>query len=363
MNIVQLKTKMFSDLKDPMSFLSHKQLTSTGPPNECRSFAGTTYFYVDGEEWRVTSPECSIENSTINAHTTPQQIITLKVPQTWSEKMLTQLKDAAKLAFDHGCIKHNDGDLQDVLKHCHIPKMLTVETYAFTKRGKNPIYVPIYHNNREITGTYTPEVGDRVQLTVRWTLCQSVQDDRIVTGFRPLFSGGLQIVRRNGWPTPIRKPWNWQPVDWRTLTIPMYSCVCVRIPCMLIESLDGHIAKVSPPDDFEAAMQRFHKKASAQPWNHCITLQSGGHVGAKLMATIVPNPDNNQIVWTCVKQRILQSNPNVTAAVAVVEEVEVSHIEAQKGQKRPGDNTDTSCNAKTKRLCIANGNDDHSQDV
>ena len=372
MNIPQLKCILFSDLKEPMAYLTHRQMTSTGPANTAKRFGGTIYFYAGGEEWRVETPECLVHKTNINRFSDEQQQLVLKCPQKWSQNMREKLRDATRVAFDSEQVRKPEGcdTFEQFWEHCRVPDLLSVETYAFSRRGRKPIFVPVFHAGQELTGVHCPDEGDTVKVCVRWTLCQSMDGERLHSGFRPIFAGGISIIRRAGLPSPIRTPWSWSQVDFTTLTIPMYNCVCVRM-CAKIVSLDGSRIRVQPSDEFEAAMRAFHTKAAVEPWDHVVTLHSAGNVraGGKLMATIVPTQNNNRVEWTCVKHRILPNQPKSTAAEAVAErvaaEVEEAGVERQKNaatrRKRSLDNTDMFCSEKTKRQCTPNDIDDHSE--
>lgn len=349
MNIVDLKGELFQDLKDPMSFLDHKKMTSTPGPTFAKQYGSTTYFFADGEEWRTTLPECRVQISKVNAFSDSEHALTVTCPDKWTAKMTDQLKAAARLAFDSNQVqKPNDtSDFETFWKTCRVPHMLTLETHAFTKRGRRQIYIPVFFKDKEITGTHAPKVGDIISATIRWHLCQSIDNGDIHSGFRPMVAGGLRIVTRAGTPPPIKRPWAWDDVDFTKLTVPMYHSMTVKVPCMQIEKVSGNIVTCRVPEDFAAVMNDFHQLASVPPWSGSITLTSAEDAcsGAKLLATIVPILNNGHIEWSAVKHRILPNRPSTTAALAVAKPEMV-------GEKRHADNTDTSHIEKTKRQCI-----------
>lgn len=349
MNIVELKCALFTDLKDPIAFLSHKKMTSTASPTYAKRYGGTTYFYAGEEEWRTTLPECRVQIGKVNAFSDSEHTLSVSCPDKWTKNMTDQLKVAARLAFDSDQVqKPNDTtDFETFWKSCRVPQMLTIETFAYTKRGRRQIYIPVFYKDEEITGRYRPEVGDIVSATVRWHLCQSMDNGELCSGFRPMVAGGIQIVARAGIPPPIKRPWAWDDVNFNELSVPMYHSMTVKVPCMRIEGVQGNTVKCAVPDEFAAVMHDFHELAGVAPWSGQISLHSALKAcsGARLLATIVPIRNNAHIEWTAVKHRILPNQPTTTAAMAVANK-------AKAGEKRRGDNTDTSCSVQTKRQCI-----------
>lgn len=361
MNIVALKQELFTDLKDPMTFIEHKKMNTTSDPVRAKQFGTTTYFYAEnGDEWRVNTDECRVMVSSINTFSEQHQKLVVSCSESWTSNIREKLEAAAKLAFTSDEIKKREGETFEAFwEKCKVPNTLSIETYAFSRRGKRHIYIPMFFGKKEITGQYQLEVGDVVNLSIRWHLCQTIDGDRIYTGYRPMFSGGIEMIRKAGLPDPIRNPWSWSRVQFETLTVDMYNCLTVRIPCMEIENVQGANVRVKVSDDFDSCMQNFHEMAGATPWNHCITIHGldSSAVGARLMATIVPAKNNEHVEWTTLKHRIIQMHPTKTAATTVRAGLQ-SHEETVVG-KRHADNTDTLNSEKTKRQCTSNGTNVH----
>lgn len=368
MNIIDLKNVLFTELKEPLGFLKHKNLSSTGAPTEAKQFGGTTYFYNNGTEWREEMPECRVMIGEVNKFTKEQHQLELSCPQKWSKSMVEKLKNAAQIAFESGQVLIPDGceGFEGFWEHCNVPKLIRVETYAYTRRGRRQLFVPIFFGKTELTGTQHLNVGDVVQATIRWHLCQTKDDNRLYTGFRPMFSGGIRLVRRDGLPPPIRSPWSWNSVDFTTLSVPMFNSLCVKVPCMTILSQSGNTLQVQPPHDFESALNDFHEMAGVDTWDHAITIRSAApaRAGARLLATIVPTINNKRVEWMAVKHRILPNRPNTTAVKVVAEAVVEAEAKNEGGAgkaavKRGADSMDMSCTAKTKRQCSSSDKNVH----
>ncbi len=364
MNIVELRTSLFQDLQNAMVFIEHKKMTSNGSPNSAKQFGSTsrgktTYFFVDNEEWRVLTPECRVMISSINTFDDVKQTLTVEATAEWYESMVQELRSIAQVAFDSDQIDTSGMPFETFWNTCRVPKLLSFETYSQSKRGKRRIYIPLFHKDNEITGTCEKlDRGDVVKVSLRWHLCQTFDGDRILTGFRPMFAGGIKVIRRGGMPSPIRSPWKWDSVDFSDLSIAMYNCLCVRTPCMIITSGGSGRFVVEPSEAFAYAISDFHKLAYAEPWNNeiCIKGLSDSCVDEKLMATIVPSRNSNQIEWTAVKHRILPNQPKTTATLTVTNAYKQPEMAGAKKRAYNMDMSDTpqdlhTHNDRTKRRC------------
>ena len=369
MNIITLKHKLFTDLKRPLAFLEEGRFRSTGIPTKTKRFGSTVYFYDGEQEWCEKTPECHVAASNVNTFAGEQHKLVLTCPDAWATRTSEKLRAAAQLAFDAGHVQVPEGckTFDTFWNQCRVPKFLSIESEAYARRGRRKIYVPVFAGKKEVTGVHNPKAGASVQIMVRWTLCQSMDGDRLHTGFRPLFSGGLCIEALGGAPPPIRRPWSWLDVDFDSLSVPMYNSLSVKAPCVTVLSVDENNVRVAPTPTFEAVMKDFHASASADPWCHDITLPypHNACAGSRLMATIVPCQNSTGIEWVAVKHRVLP--PPVAAAVAAVAVAAEAVAEAEStqscvekvGAKRRVGNTGNSCGEKTKRQCISDGIDAH----
>ena len=369
MNIITLKDKLFTDLKRPLVFLEEGPFQSTGIPTKTKRFGSTVYFYDGEKEWCEKTPECHVAASNVNTFAGEQHKLVLTCPDTWVARTSEKLRAAALLAFDAGHVQVPEEckTFDAFWNQCRVPKLLSIESEAYARRGRRKIYVPVFAGKKEVTGVHSPKAGASACVMVRWTLCQSMDGDRLHTGFRPLFSSGLCIEALGGAPPPIRRPWSWLDVDFDSLSVPMYNSLSVKAPCVTVVAVDGNIVRIAPTPTFEAVMADFHSLASSDPWCHDITLPypHNACAGSRLMTTIVPYQNSTSIEWVATKHRVL--SPPVAAVVAGAVEAEAGAVEAESkrdcvekvGVKRRADNTGNSYGEKTKRQCISDEIDAH----
>lgn len=348
MDINELKCELFTDLKCPMDFLNHKGLISFEEPTTAKAFGSTVYFYTHDKEWLSKTPACRVMISNVNEFTSEQHKLVLECPKDWQMRQMAALKKAAEMAYEGGLLKkacQMYTTFDALWPTIHKPNMLSLQTECYAKRGRRKRFIPMFNGLREVTGNVHLERGAIVEAIFRWELSESVDDERVHVGFRPKFATGLCIQTLAGEPTAIRKPWSWIDVDFETLAMPMYNSLVVKMPCMVIKDVEGLIASVEPPEEFEKALQDFHTLALAEPWQHRITLTARATIGERLMASVKPSQNSTNIQWVAVKQRLLPPR----------------QMDAAAGAKRlSDDNTDNSFGAKTKRQCISNGTNVHN---
>ena len=368
MDINELKCELFTDLQSPMDFLEHKGLQAFDTPDSAKAFGSSVYFYTKGKEWLSKTPDCRVMISNINDFSSQQHKLVLDCPNDWQQTQNTILEKAARMAYENKLLKkacQAHATFESFWAATRKPKMLSLQTECYSKRGRRKYFIPLFDAQREVTGKVRIERGAIVQAVFRWELSESVDNERIHVGFRPKFASGLCIQTLGGDPTPIRAPWSWIDVDFEHLCMPMYKSLIVKMPCMTITNVIGSRATVTPPETFEKAIQDFHALAMADPWNKQITLHSRATVGERLMASVKPCQNNTDIEWVVVKHRLLPPRlhlPEAAAdAVEAVEAVEAGVEAAKKPSvKRLSDNMDNSFDAKTKRQCILNGMNGHN---
>lgn len=358
MDINELKCQLFTDLKEPMAFLTHKGLETFDAPTAAKAFGSTVYFYTNDKEWLCKTPACRVMISNVNAFTSEQHKLVLACPKEWQARQVAVLKQAAEMAYEHKLLKkacQTYATFDAFWSATRTPNMLSLQTECYARRGRRKLFIPMFDGLREVTGSVRLERGAVVQAIFRWELSESVDGDRVHVGFRPKFAAGLCVKTLAGDPPALREPWPWIDVDFDTLTMPMYNSLVVKMPCMTVTNVEGRTAIVEPPEAFEKAMQDFHALATADPWQHRITLTAPATIGERLMVAAKPCQNNTNIQWVAVKQRLLPPRLCLPEALPPVPVPAVAV-----GMKRLADSTDNSSGAKTKRQCTSNDTHVHS---
>jgi hypothetical protein len=363
MNINELKSELFTDLKCPMGFLEHKGVETFDEPTTAKAFGSSVYFYTNDKEWLSKTPACRVMISNVNEFTSEQHRLVLECPKDWQAQQMAVLKKAAEMAYEGGLLKkacQTYATFDAFWTATRKPTMLSLQTECYARRGRRKLFIPMFDGLREVTGNVHLERGAIVEAIFRWELSESVDDERVHVGFRPKFAAGLCVKTLAGDPPALRQPWSWIDVDFETLTMPMYNSLVVKMPCMVVTEVEGLTATVKPPEEFEKAMQDFHALALADPWQHRITLASIASVGERLMASVKPSQNNNNIQWFAVKQRLLPPKADAVKQQLLPPKADAVK-QPQVGVKRlSDDNKDSSFGAKTKRQCISNDTNVHN---
>ena len=264
--------------------------------------------------------------------------LTLDCSPSWSLKTVEKLKAASRLAFESGVLNVHVDSFETFWTCCKVPDMLSMQKNTHARRGRRKIYIPLYHQGKELTGVVTPDVNAIVQPMVRWCLHDTSTDDCPSFGWRAHFGGGIIINRLGAPPVPIREPWTWSDVDFASLSIPLYDKLIVKMPCMHIKDISGSVATVTATDAFHDAMQHFHSRAGADEWSFQVELphNHSAQPGQRMLASITPSKMGNSIMWYVEKHRLVPGRKN----------------EVSQAEKRCGGNTDNSESLKTKRQRI-----------
>ena len=337
MNIVDLKDAVFCEIACPLEYLEHHGFCER---DGCPKKFGQTVYFDDAMQM---TPECYVEYSQVNAFEHAEHRLKLRCPQDWCALTNASLKSMARKVYETNLLEKACAECAsfDIFwERCRLPPMLTLEMPSHTKRGRHPVYVNLFYEHREMTGRYGLERGAVVRASFKWSLSETVSNDRVQFGFRPHFAAGIQIIRAPGKPAPIRKPWSWQNVDTTSLCIPMYDCAIVRAPVLTVVGMSGNIVQIDMEEnqEFTEAMQTFHARANAPPWKGQICTDVRLVTGVRVFASLCPFRSNSNILWSAVKVRVLPP---------------------QAPKKRHCGSTDNSSVSKTKRRCTVGDTDAH----
>ena len=306
MSIYDLKHTVFNDLDNPMSFLTTKGFEES-VPCQTKHF-GAFYFYNGTKEWFVTTPSCTVLKADVNTFKNGEHVLVLRIDdELWIETVKQKLIEAIKLA--HPEMEQSTRPLEDIVKHCHFPnfKKLELRSKYKAKRSKVFQYVNMYNcrtankvgSATEITGQQQLTAGSTVTCSLRFILSETThEDDHIDTGIRADFGAGIRVLQLAGRPDAIKRPWDWEGVDFESLTMPMYSSVRVKTPAMQIASVGVNSMHVVPKSNFKDAINHFHVSAGADVWDEQIYTRKQIATGGVVVATVVPKRNKTRIEWT-----------------------------------------------------------------
>jgi len=353
MNILDLKTRIFNDLSQPVGFLSNKGFFVDGPITSASVHGGCVYFRSDGADWVTTTGQCRVVRSTVNTFESDEQFLSLKVSPDWVRTTVEKLKLAAKMAFDQQLLAIPETEFEMFWQQCRKPsETINIVDYAYTRRGHHRQFINMFNGESEITGTVGLPRDSTVNLPIRWSLWKSDEGGHVEFGFRPQLTAGIQVVRMGGPPPQIKKPWDWSTVNFNTLSVPMYDSFIVKTPALQITEVfhDSCRFDLTKKPEFAQTMALFHNNANADAWDGIIYLKMSKRVcvGAFVIASVFAHRNNTNIQWHCPK--FLLVHPNRRKSEKVVKTV---------GKRKDADNMDNFPVSKTKRLCISDGTDDH----
>ena len=364
MDIFTLRNEMFTDLTGGMDFLLHKGFIDDDVVSSARCFRDTVYFYSNVGEWYSDIPECEILNCNINRFGGEEHTCTLDVGEECMQNIMLKLKGAAKMVFEGKMLKNSTSScstFEQFWKGCNVPKQISLTSFAFTKRGHRKQYINIYNSDQEITGSVDIATGSIVKCPVRWSISESGPKDRVEYGFRAHFGPGIRIIRMAGKPPPIKRPWDWDSVDFNTLALPMYKYLVVKTPALeIIKTTSEYVqVKLTKKPIFAKAMENFHSLANVLQWDGIIYFKTSknARVGDFVLASVVPTRNTNNIQWNA--QKFLRMKR--AKAVVSREEGQAEVVGQMAGQKRDAGNMDNSPVLRTKRLCILNDIDVHTK--
>lgn len=268
----------------------------------------------------------------------------LKIECDWN--IDEQLKKCAEIAYPE--ISQNV-PFEVFWQHCSVPKQVELCEYTKSKNKKVNKYIKLYNKGKEITGS--------VQITKDSVVCANIRPVLTITeydrnnyqfGFKFLMGAGIKLVQLGGKPPQIRRPWEWDNVDFNALAMPLYNSLIVKTPSMSVVDLQNSTINVTTKNEvFKKAMAQFHGRAGCTEWDNTIEI-SGRHrvkEGSLAIASIEPYKDNKTIRWKTVS--IHSSRPHI-------------------GEKRDIDTLDNPSDVsaisriQTKRQCTPYDSHDHT---
>ena len=142
----------------------------------------------------------------------------------------------------------------------------------------------------------------------------------------------------------------WDRDAFDTLSVPLYDSVSVKTPSFSVGTVQNSVINVSTSnEEFNNAMNEFHRNAGADPWDNSIEITDRHKVtpGSTAIASIEPYRDNKTICWKTLS--LHSSRPKKPT-----KEVEKPAKEkpAKEGGKRDSDTLGNPVYGQTKRQCI-----------
>ena len=335
-----LKRQLFNNSDDYMGHIEHRGFTCS-EPTQMKRFGSFIKFYDEKNRvYSINTPPSSVKSITII-----EGKCYLNIDCDWN--IDEQIKKCAEIAHPEIA---QDIPFDLFWKHCSVPKDVKLCEYAKSKNKKVNKYIKLYNEGKEITGY--------VQITNDSIVCANIrpvltiteyEKDKYQFGFKFLMGAGIKLVHLGGTPPPIRRPWEWDMVDFNTLTMPLYKSLSVKTPSMTVVDLQQSSINVTTKNkDFEKAMSQFHKKAGVPEWDNSIEMTGRHKVtpGSTAIASIEPYKDNKTIRWKTLS--IHSSRPKKQTELKA---------EPRVGEKRHRDTTDNpsvDCelsDIQTKRQC------------
>jgi len=325
-----------------MGYITHRGFECS-EPIQMKRFGSLVKFYDEKNRvYSINTPPSSVKSITII-----EGKCYLNIDCDWNIK--DRLKKCAEIAHPE-IVELKDIPFELFWKHCSVPKDVKLCEYAKSKNKKVKKYIKVYNEGKEITGY--------VQITNDSIICANIRPVLSITkydknkyqfGFKFLLGAGIKLVQLGGKPPSIRRPWEWDNVDFNTLTMPLYNSLSVKTPSMSVVNVQHSSINVTVKNkDFKKAMTQFHANAGCTAWDNSIKIVGKNRVsqGSTAIASIEPYRDNKTICWKTVS--IHSSRPKKQTELKVDPHV---------GDKRDNDTLDNSCghdvisDNQTKRQC------------
>jgi hypothetical protein len=334
-----LKRQLFNNSDDYMGYIQHHGFECSGPTHMKRFGSSIKFYDEKNRVYSINTPPSSVKSITIK-----EGKYYLSIDCDWN--IIEQIKKCAEIA--HPTIAQ-DIPFDLFWKYCSVPKDVELCEYATSKNKKVNKYIRLYNEGKEITGYVQITNDSNVCANIRPVLSITEYDkDKYQYGFKFLLGAGIKLIQLGGKPPPIRRPWDWDNVDFNTLTMPLYNSLSVKTPSMSVVDLQNSTIKVTTKNkDFQKAMAQFHGKAGVTGWDNTIEIRGRHKVtnGTTAIASIEPYKDNKTICWKTVS--IHSSRPKKQTELKVVV-----------GDKRDNDTPDNPSGddelvgIQTKRQCI-----------
>lgn len=360
--MLALKSSLFNNLKDPLSYI-HTRGFRQGlfAPDCVQTFGKTVYFYNGPEEASIVTPESRVLASRVNQHETrSDHTLSILVSEDWTASVLDQLKDAMYMVYkDKESLplsSANYDNEEDFWNACRKPfknNVLTLEQPSYRSRSKT--FVNMFDDLREITGTCALLRGGSVKVSIRFTVSEG---DVVSDGFglRARFGAGIRVVRTGGEIPKIKAPWNWTNVQFSDLTIPLRGPFHVKTPALTVVDIDGDEMSLDLErnEEFKMALHDFHHLARTdmnQKWVVHHTGRTIPQVGSTVIGTVEPSRNNNGITWHSRKVFVRPPRLEHVAAVEKRDEAigAAGEVEEAKTSKRGSDTLGNFFGVRTKR--------------
>ena len=376
--MLALKNELFSDLKNPMEYLHHRNFDDT--PFHCEKVKTFKDFAFlkdknGGDSYCVTMPS-KVLSTTIHLHNNIEyNQITVELDSQWIENITPCLKEACKRVFDtsEALVQSKSASFDVFWNTCQMPfqnNTLTIKEAAFTKRGHKKQFINIYnkYGKEEALQIYT---GGSVILSLGFYMYENIYEDQVSHGFRPKFVGGIRILNTGGPPPILKSPWSWHDITFPSMSIDMHDFFQVRMPPMYVLSVQGDNIELNLNEktQFKNALQALYTLAGI-PWPNTFYVQKPRLKkiipGSLVLVVAKPSKNNNQIVWEAQKIHCTKGNlPGVVQAAAGESKKKEKTVEkgqtedaclvvaaaAPSQKKRPSDTLDSWLGVQTKKQC------------
>jgi hypothetical protein len=371
MDIFALRKNVFNDLKNPLSYLTNRGFVKGLVPDSARVWGNTAYFFSNGQDWHTMSDEIQISSANVNTFTSDEHTCKFKTGEEWSRNATSQLRACAEMVYEQKLLpiaSDNYSTFDSFWKACTCPtKNISLMDYAYSRRGHKKQFINIYNSTGEITGAQTLTKDSIVQIPIRWTFVVRQDIDQVTFRFRPGFCNGIQVKQLGGPGPIIKRDWDWTPIDFKSISVPMYSSFRVKTPALKVLQTFGNTFKVDLDSKpvFKNAMDAFHTSAGCSTWDGTIHLKTSKIVssGSFVLAKISCDRNKDHINWY-TEDFFVVRRPNLqNLSPRFGDPCRAEEKEAKTGgKKRDADNMDSFPGVKTKRQCIQDDIDGHKKE-
>ena len=279
--MIALKDRLFSDLQDPMAYLTHRGFSDN--PFHCatvRAYKDFAFFKDhNGEESCCVTGPCRVLSSSIHQHDTAEyNQITVELDPDWIEALTPALEQACRRVFatPEALAQSKSQSADAFWETCKMPfvnNTITVKEAAFTRRGHKKQFMNIFNQD----GKEAPlqiYTGGTVRLSLGFYMYESVFNERVYRGFRPKIVHGIRVLQTGGPPPVLKDPWSWHDVTFPTLAMAMHSSFQVRMPPMTVLSRnrDQLVLAIDDKPHFKGALQALYRLANVQ-WPDSFVVQ------------------------------------------------------------------------------------------
>lgn len=322
-----------------MGAIEHHGFKCSEPTHMKRFHSFIKFYDNNNRTYSINTPPSSVKSIT-----NIEGKCYLKMECDWN--IVEHLKKCAEIAYPE---INQKVPFEVFWQHCSVPKDVELWAYTKSKNKKVNKYIKLYNEGKEITGYVQITKDSIVCANIRPVLTITEYDrDKYQFGFNFLMGAGIKVVQLGGNPPPIRRPWEWDNVDFNALAMPLYNSLIVKTPSMSVVDLQNSTINVTTKNEvFKKAMAQFHGRAGCTEWDNTIEI-SGRHrvkEGSFAIASIEPYKDNKTIHWKTLS--IHSSQPK-------------NHV----GEKRDIDTSDNPSDVyaisriQTKRQCTQNDSHD-----